>query len=204
VDKGIDASLGLEVALMTLQRLNKQGVLQAEVLHIPGVRGQCRCSIEIIGGKITSCVVEDSAGNRYAIGIHVVIATDQKKGPFSWSFLPKAPPQPPRSLPGTSLSGIPQASPATNDLYQQQQLSPQYRDVVSSWTVPVPLKRASDLSWPNSLSANEKVILGWVFSLVDGQRTAADIAIMLPRLRVEDVKNALLFLKQVGAITFMG
>ncbi|GHO64955.1 hypothetical protein KSC_038470 [Ktedonobacter sp. SOSP1-52] len=201
MDKGIDASLGLEVALMTLQRLRKHGILSAEVSHIPGVRGRCRCTIEIADGKITSCIVEDTTGKRYSLGIDVVIATNNKKGPFAWSFHPQAPPQASRPRPG-----IQQASPAIRDPYYQTQPRQlqQYSNGIAVNMVPIPLKRASDLSWPGNLSANEQVILSWIFSLVDGQRTVADITAMLPRLRFEDVKSGLLFLQQIGAISLVG
>jgi hypothetical protein len=229
VDKGIDASLGLEVALLTLQRLRKQGVLQAEVSHIPGVQGRCRCSIGVVGGKITSCYIEDTAGNRYSIGIDVVVATDRKKGPFAWSFHPQAALHPQRPQSGVTQASPAiqpyqtspvtqnpfQASPATQkpfqaspvqNPHQQRQLlpSPQHRDVISGNTIPIPLKRATDLYWPNGLSVNERVMLGWIFSLVDGQRTVANITVLLPRLRFEDVRSGLLFLQQIGAISLRG
>lgn len=198
MDNGIDASLGLEVVLTALHRLRKSGILQAEVAHIPGIRGRCRCSIEFVGGKITSCTLEETNGKRQAIGLDVIVSANQKKGPFTWSFHPKAPQRP---LPNSS-----QISPAMQDPYQQQpqKMLQQYSDAVSYNMVPTPLKRASDLYLPNNLSPNERVILGWIFSLVDGQRTVADITRMLPRLRFEDVRNGLLFLKQMGAITLIG
>lgn len=197
MDKGIDASLGLDVALLTLQRLRKHGRLQAEVSHIPGVRGRYHCSIEIVEGKVTSCILEDTTGNRYPAGIDVIVVADQKKGPFSWVFRPQVPAQSQPFLPGLS-----QAVPATDGLSQQktQHLPRQDSDTISSSTIPIPLKRASDLSRLTNLHTNETVMLGWIFSLVDGQRTVADITVMLSRLRFEDVKSGLLFLKQIGVI----
>lgn len=195
MDKGIDASLGLDVALMTLQRLRKSGILKAEVSHIPGVRGRCRCSIEIVGGKITSCTVEDTAGSRYSVGVDVVIATNQKRGPFTWSYHPQTSSQ---ALP--SPTSIIQASPSVRNPYQYQQPD----EVITRYTIPVPLKKAVDASLLSHLSANEKVMLGWIISLVDGQRTVEAITILLPRLSFEDVKQGLLFLKRIGMITLLG
>lgn len=206
MDKGIDASLGLDVVLMTLQRLRKNGILQAQISHIPGIAGQGRCLIEVVAGKVTSCIVEDAAGNRHTVSIDVVIATNTKRGPFAWTFHPRTPQQP--QQPQRPLPDITQASPAVRvpqPPQPPQQWSPQpYIPVISGTTIPVPLRRASDLVLPNNLTANERVILGWIFSLIDGQRTVADITIMLPRLRFEDVRSGLLFLKQIGAITLMG
>ncbi|GHO47956.1 hypothetical protein KSX_61190 [Ktedonospora formicarum] len=58
--------------------------------------------------------------------------------------------------------------------------------------------------WPNALSTNEKFLLEWLLSLINGQRNVAEITDMLPRLRFEDVKNGLLYLRQLGVISLMG
>lgn len=103
-----------------------------------------------------------------------------------------------------------QASPRVPQLPPQvpPQPSPpvpwQYSDAISAGTVPVLHKRASGLHWPDGLSANERVMLGWIFSLINGQRTVAEITALLPRLRFEDVKSGLIFLKQLGALELIG
>jgi hypothetical protein len=89
VNHGIDASLGLEIVLATLQRLRQQGILRAEMKQVPGIQGLCRCMIVFVEGKIVSCTVDDTTGRRYAVALDVIIATNRKKGPFAWTFHPQ-------------------------------------------------------------------------------------------------------------------
>lgn len=183
MDNGIDASLGLDVTLTVLSRLRKGGVLRAEVSSLPGRHGQYHCVIEFVEGQITSCVIEDAAGRRQNIDVRVIIAADHKKGPFSWSFHPLEP-----------LPNFVQTSP----------LLPAHsgRVIITDQSIPIPLKRIVDLQWLNNLEPHEKMIASWVFSLVDGRRTIAEIIKYLPRLRADDIRRALQFMKRMGAIEF--
>ncbi|MBE3560040.1 MAG: hypothetical protein IMW89_12550 [Ktedonobacteraceae bacterium] len=193
MDNGIDASLGLAIVLNTLQRYQKQGMLQAEIVHVPGIRGRCQCYIFLTGGKITSCSVEDATGRRFPITIDTIINIDEKKGPFAWVFRPqlqsrpRLQSQPPRPQ---------QVAGGPDHLLKAQSPAPLVPDEI----IPVPLVQTLDLDRFTSLTYNQRLILGWLFSMIDGSRTVADIKAMLPRLHGSDVEKGLLFLKQSNVI----
>jgi hypothetical protein len=54
----LDMSVGLEFSLPMLERYQRNGLLQAEIRHVPGIKGPCLASIQLVQGKITSCFVE--------------------------------------------------------------------------------------------------------------------------------------------------
>jgi hypothetical protein len=87
VDKDrIDASAGLAFSLTVFERYRKTGQLQAELHHVPRIRGRCMGYLDLIEGKVVACYLEDKQGRRHQVSKEMLIHLDSEKGPFEWSL----------------------------------------------------------------------------------------------------------------------
>ena len=59
--------------------------MQAELHHVPGIKGQCIGYLQLAKGKVTSCSVEKN-GQRQLIGKDTLIRVDNERGPFEWKL----------------------------------------------------------------------------------------------------------------------
>ncbi|HEX4206535.1 MAG TPA: hypothetical protein VHZ51_20520 [Ktedonobacteraceae bacterium] len=152
-----DASLGLAFSLKAFERYRKSGLLQAELHHVPGIRGQCTGYLQLIEGKITSCYVEDKNGQRYPLGIDILVRVDAERGPFEWKL--------------TTQPAPPSSTPPTNQPYQKGQLSSVPRIIA-----PLEPEMGRLTGW----TAKQKYMLAMVYEAVDGRKTIEDIQREVP------------------------
>jgi hypothetical protein len=173
----IDASLGLAFSLPLFERYRKNGLLQAELHHVPGVRGRCKGYLHLVEGKITSCYLEDRQGQRHQVNVAMLIQIDNERGPFEWVLTsapaPLAPSSRDHTLPDST--GGAQSSP-------------------------VPRKISSlDLERLEGWTNRQKMMLSIVFDVIDEQRTIEDIKndVPLPPNVVEEALRVLIALKTI-------
>jgi hypothetical protein len=169
-----DASVGLAFSLGLFERYRKNGVLQAKIHHVPGVRGHCQAAIHLVEGKVTSCYVTDNASKRIVVAISTLIRIDDERGPFEWHLIP---------LPAPPTMPAPPVQP------------------VSSYTIlqsPIPQVTAVlNLDILHGWSTSHKMMLSVVYEAIDGQ-TSIDIlkqTVPLPPHIVEEALRILLSLK---------
>ncbi|GHO46583.1 hypothetical protein [Ktedonospora formicarum] len=96
-----DASVGLGFSLTLFERYRKNGLLQAELTHVPGIRGRCKGFLQLVEGKVTTCYVEDKDGRRHQISPSVLVAVDNERGPFDWHLMALPTPPSPALRPDT-------------------------------------------------------------------------------------------------------
>jgi hypothetical protein len=174
----IDASLGLTFSLPLFERYRKNGQLQAELHHVPGIRGRCKGYLHLVEGKVVSCHIEDRQGQRHQVNIAMLIQLDNERGPFEWMLVPL--PDPPRSSPRDLPPPPSSTEPVLNS--------------------PTPQKLGSlDLEKLEGWTHRQKMMLSIVFEVVDGQRTVEDIKtdVPLPPNVVEEALRILLALKAI-------
>jgi len=173
----IDASLGLTFSLPLFERYRKNGLLQAELHHVPGIRGRCKGYLHLVEGKVVSCQLEDRQGQRHQVNVAMLIQLDNERGPFEWVLIPSpAPPQPvPRNLPSPGST-----EPVLNSPIPQK-IGPLDLEKLEGWT------------------HRQKMMLSIVFDVVDGQRSIEDIKtdVPLPPNVVEEALRILLALKTI-------
>lgn len=81
-----DASIGLAFSLAAFEKYKKNGLLQAELHHVPGIPGRCKGYVHITQGKVIDCSIEDRYGQRHATQLQLLIQVDNDKGPFGWTL----------------------------------------------------------------------------------------------------------------------
>jgi hypothetical protein len=102
-----DASIGLAFSLSAFERYRKNGLLQAELHHVPGIRGRCTGYLQLIEGKVVSCYIEDKDGHRHLIQASKLIQIDNERGPFDWTLtIPPSPAATPRHEPHVPIPRI--------------------------------------------------------------------------------------------------
>jgi hypothetical protein len=170
----IDASLGLAFSLVLFERYRKNGLLQAELHHVPGLPGRCKGYLHLVEGKVVACYIEDKQGRRHAISKDTLSQLDNERGPFEWSLTP--------------LPSPPSPSPQIKIFSRPMQSSPTPRCIV-----PLPLEKLD--GWTYS----QKMMLSIVFDAIDGQRTIEDIKANtpLPPSVVEEALRVLLALQVI-------
>ncbi|GHO62575.1 hypothetical protein KSC_014670 [Ktedonobacter sp. SOSP1-52] len=173
-----DASLGLAFSLKVFERYRKNGLLQAEIYHIPGIRGRCMGYIQLVEGKVTSCYVEVRSGERQPMELNTLITVDTEKGPFEWKLIPL--PAPPSPTPPTSrLDSSPRLGHST----------------------PVPrIVAPLDVTTLHGWTDQHKLMLRTVYRAIDGQRSIEEIKREMP-LRPEVTEEALRVLLALNVIT---
>ncbi len=167
----IDASLGLAYSLELFERYRKDGLLQAEVHHVPGVVGRCWGHMHLVEGKVVSCYLENAVGERKAIDKGLLLRLDRERGPFEWLLKPM--PKPP-ILPDY-----------IDPRYTYSAASGGGRRGVPRCIAPLELNRL--VGW----TARQKMLLSLVLDTVDGQRTIEDIkvsAALLPEVTEEALR----------------
>lgn len=171
----IDASLGLDFSLALFERYRKNGLLHANLHHVPGIRGRCKGFLHLIEGKVATCYVEDDHGQRLSISKETLARVDSERGPFEWTLSPL--PIPPSINPRTDLPPRPtQNSPVPKTV------APLNMDRLESWT------------------SKQKLMLSMVYDLIDGNTSIDKIKSISP-LPTEVTEEALRVLLSMKLIT---
>ena len=171
-----DASIGLAFSLTAFEKYRKNGLLQAELHHVPGIRGRCKGYLELIEGKVASCYIEDKDGHHHSIQVSILIQLDNEIGPFDWALTPLP-------APSSSTPHIP------FPLHLESNSSrPRITGLL-------------DLERLYGWSPIHKKIIFQVYQAVDGQRCIEDIKHALP-LPPYVTEEALHVLSTLNVITF--
>lgn len=175
-----DASVGLAFSLKVFETYRKSGMLSAEIRSLPGIRGKCIASLELIQGKVVSCYLIDKAGERHPGDLQLLVQLDAEKGPFGWAF--RSSPEPPSNPPISSMSA--HQAPA-----QTKAQSP----------VPKPVTRYLDPKQLQQWTPQQQMCIYTVFSLVNGQNSIDEIKkrTSLPPTVVDETIRILLFLRAI-------
>jgi hypothetical protein len=174
----LDASVGLAFSLSLFGRYRKSGRLQAELHHVPGIRGSCIAYLDLVEGKLTSCYVKDNGGQSRPIEKATLIRVDNERGPFEWKLQSISDP----STPAPSIPGI----------YQKEQYSPTPKTIA-------PLNLEQLRGW----TPHSKFMLTMVYNAINGQKTISEIKQEVP-LQAHDIEEALRILQTLHIITIAG
>jgi hypothetical protein len=176
-EEQIDASLGLAFSLTVFERYRRSGLLQAELHHVPGVRGRCKGCLHLVEGKVALCSLENPQGQRQPINMDVLIQLDSRRGPFEWSLTPLPPP------PQVSVGTVTRESSArlTANVSIPRQAAPLNVEKLEGWT------------------PRQRKMLTLVFDAIDGQRTVDAILAEtpLPSTVVEEALRILLSMRVI-------
>jgi hypothetical protein len=175
-DSRFDASIGLAFSLVLFEKYRKNGLLHAELHHVPHIPGHCWGYLQLVEGKVTSCYVEDRNGQRHMVSKQVLIDVDEKRGPFDWSLQPlPAPPSPPLSM------SIPSRKAEEEQLPIIQRIALLDLDQLTGW------------------SNTQKRLLATVYAAIDGRRTLGEIkrVVPLPPHVTDEVLRTLLALSVI-------
>ena len=88
---GFDASIGLAFSLELFKRYRRNGVVQAQLPRIPGMRGPGKAFVYLVDGEVTSAYLEDQHGQRHSSDQLTLCRFDEEKGPFEWRLLQSEP-----------------------------------------------------------------------------------------------------------------
>jgi hypothetical protein len=177
-NRNIDASVGLAFSLPLFERYRQNGVLQAEVHHVPGVRGRCMGFVHLVEGKVVSCYLEEKDGQRRPITKELLTRVDSERGPFEWKLKPL--PSPP------SLASSPSSQKVASE--HRTQSAPVPRIVA-------PLDMVRLEGW----SDQHKLMLSMVYEEIDGMRNIEEIKQRVPLTPniTEEALRILLALKSI-------
>src|SRR5579883_279633 len=89
MEDSLDLSIGLNSALQFLAEYGQSGILQAEQLRIPRIRGFCTARIQVAAGSVVSCLIQNINGEGQSVSKSMLIQLDNEKGPFEWHFYPE-------------------------------------------------------------------------------------------------------------------
>jgi hypothetical protein len=169
----IDASVDLAFSLKVCAVYRQNGLLQATVHHVPGIKGNCKATIQLQQGNVVACFLEDSKGQRRLTTKEVLIRVDDEKGPFEWTLLPQA----------TALTATPPVKSR-----------PERRAVV-----PKRFVQHLDMRLLQTFLPWQKSLLFTVFTAVDGQRTIEEIQAVtqVPPAKVAEALRVLASLRLV-------
>ena len=167
-----DASVGLAFSLSAFEMYRKNGLLQAELRHVPGIHGRCKGYLQLVGGKVVLCYIEDKDGHRHATQASKLIQLDNERGPFDWAL----------TLPSTPFSKTPQAAPSPRP--GPHSFTPRIVGLLE-------LEKLQD--WPPT----HKQILFQVYQAIDGQKNIENIkqALPFPPYVTEEALHVLSMLK---------
>ena len=170
---GIDASLGLALAIDLLRQHQETGTLRGIISITQLLRTkQYQCVIQIENGQIVSCFLLDERGQRRPADKEYLIQVDEKGGPFDWKFYPRA------ETPSTTLSApTPNRSTAIQPALTPTGISP-----VNDDAIPVRLTPELQVSWLTTWHESEIRFLQQIFSLINGQRSVHDIKVLMFRV----------------------
>lgn len=172
--ENIDASLGLAFSLALFERYRKNGLLYAELQHVPGIRGRCKGFLHLIEGNVVTCYIEDKHDQRHSISKNFLVRVDKEHGPFEWTLASGPAP----------LSTHPQATialRATQHAPVPKTIAPLDFEKLESWT------------------AKQKLMLSSVYDLIDGVLNIDDIKSnsILPAEVTEEALRLLLSMKLI-------
>jgi hypothetical protein len=187
----IDASLGLTFSLELFKRYRKNGILQAEISRIPGIRGSCNAFLHLIDGEIVSVYLEDKQKQRYSSDRETLCRLDREKGPFEWTLIP-----PPVAV-YEQFSPVNQAQPQDQLPFSQSFASATPRSPIPKIIAVFPHELLS--TW----TPQQKDALYTVLMLINGERTIDDIksAARLPLDLVDELLRILLTLNVISVST---
>jgi hypothetical protein len=172
--ENIDASLGLAFSLALFERYQNNGLLHAELQHVPGIRGRCKGFLHLIEGSVVSCYIEDKHDQRHSISKDFLVRVDKEHGPFEWTLA--AHPVPLSEHPKTITPlRTTQHSPIPKTI------APLDFEKLESWTL------------------KQKLMLSSVYDLIDGVLNIDDIKSnsILPTEVTEEALRVLLFMKLI-------
>jgi hypothetical protein len=155
--QNFDASLGLAFNLPLFERYRKNGILSAEIHHVPGVRGRCTGYLQLVEGKVISCYVVDKNDQRISISQSTLVDVDTKRGPFEWVLEALPPPAP---------------TPSNSDSDRFPRIKP-YGSIPS---VIMPLESLKLEGWTNQ----QILMLRSVYEVINGLRTIEEIQAKVP------------------------
>lgn len=162
---GFDASIGLAFSLELFKRYRRNGVVQAELPRVPGLRGHCKAFLHLANGEVISAYVEDQQGQRHSSDKAVLCRLDTEKGPFEWRLLlqSESATQPPstRHILPQSAPSDPSASPLEGSSVPKV-VSALPQEQLQAWT------------------AQQRDILYIVFVNIDGESTLEEIRSLVP------------------------
>ncbi|GCE08813.1 hypothetical protein [Dictyobacter aurantiacus] len=170
----IDASLGLAFSLALFEKYRKNGLLHAEVHHVPGIRGRCKGFLHLVEGKVVACYIEDKEGRRHTSSSTILIKLDSERGPFEWMLSPH--PAPPSLDPRTAIP----ARPIPNSPVPKT-IAPLDLDGLEGWT------------------SKQKLMLSIVYGLINGAANIEEIKSKspLPPSVTEEALRVLLAMKLI-------
>jgi len=191
----MDASVGLAFSLQLFQRYRRNGILQAQVHHVPGIQGTCIAHVHLTDGSITNCYLENQRGQRFRSSVDVLCRVDEERGPFEWTFQQKQPSSQPEVSP-SSQSQVPPSpiSPAlTNTLLTPIRIPS--RDLLVPKVV-APLRWEQFSHW----TPEQKQMLQKVWKEIDAKRTVQNIKASLsyPPEAVNEILDILLKLRLIA------
>lgn len=188
---GIDASLGLALALELLKERQETGELRGTISMVHFLKEkQYWCVILLEHGRIISCSLFDKQGQRQRTDEVHLIKADENRGPFGWKFYPRAVVE--SSLP----SPVNPALSAPQPTWLPAGISPMRDDAI-----PVRLEQELQISWLTTWNENEITFLRQIFSLINGQRSVHDIKALMFRSSPEMVEKSLVFLVAMKQIS---
>ncbi|MBO0793041.1 MAG: hypothetical protein J2P36_19125 [Ktedonobacteraceae bacterium] len=177
---GIDASLGLALAIELLKQQQQTGELRGRISVAQFLRiRRYQCIIQVKEGLVVSCLIIDELGRQSLADTHALIQTDEKAGPFDWTFYPYEERPPTSTLISSSASHAPMSVKAAT---------------VKDDAIPIRLVPELQLSWLTTWSNDDIPFAQQIFSLVNGKRTIRDIKALLFRASPERVEKAFVFL----------
>jgi hypothetical protein len=173
--ENIDASLGLEFSLALFERYRKNGLLHAELQHVPGIRGRCKGFLHLSEGTVVKCYIEDRHGQHHSTSKETLVRVDREHGPFEWAL---------------SSNPAPLSQHQTTDGIPLRTI--QYSPVPET-IAPLDLKRLE--SW----TTRQKLMLSIVYDLIDGTRNIEEIKSnsLLPAEVAEEALRVLLSMKLI-------
>lgn len=180
---GIDASLGLALAIDLLKQHQQTGELRGTIAitrYLTTKRYQC--IIQVVQGHVVACSLIDKLNRIQPTDERYLIQVDEKNGPFDWTFYPQEEgPSSSTPVPHASSTGYLPAVPRALSLVQDN-------------AVPFRLTPGLQLSWLTTWSEDEIRLLQQIFSLTNGKRTVHEMKLLLFRVAPATVEKALIFL----------
>lgn len=184
---GIDASLGLTFSLELFKRYRQNGVLQAELPRMPGIRGRCNAFLHLVNGEIISVYLEDKQKQRYSSDKETLCRLDREKGPFEWILVPQS-------------TTFDQSQPGERPQSPEQ---PSFADPHARSAPRSPIPRLVSGLTPDRFSgwvSPQKDALYVVLTTINGVRTIEDIKGVVP-LPSDAVDELLRILLEMNVIT---
>lgn len=178
---GIDASLGLALAIDLLTQNQNTGELRASISITTFLRTKhYDCRIQIEKGRVVSCSLFDNQGVMRPTGSRFLINLDEKSGPFEWKFF--------------SAVDTSQSTASSLPAIQTQTSIQIDTSLVIDDAIPIRLVSELHISWLTSWHENDKNFVQQIFSLVNGKRTVREMKRLMIRAPATFIEKGLVFL----------